>query len=107
MKKVTLALLLVLVIGPMVALVQAWTASTLWSWFIAGAYGPGPSLVAWFGISLIIGLKINVALINVPREKIDDGKVITASIWRAFGICIGCLFVLGTSYVTGLLLGWV
>lgn len=94
-------------LGPLTALVEAFTFSTLWSWFARAQYGDGPTFSTWFGAATIAATAINLALINVAREKTDPGRMFTTLVLRHVGVWIGLFGVLATSYAIGLVLGWV
>lgn len=97
----------VFVLAPVGAIVEASTFQALWSWFAASQYGSGPSLGAWFGVAVIFGVALNIALVNVPREKNDPTKILLELVTRNVEIWIGCACVLASSWITGHLLGWV
>jgi Mg/Co/Ni transporter MgtE len=95
------------------ALIQAAVLRRLWSWFVAGEYGPGPSLGAWFGIATILGLIIGMATTATtapPRaSKRDESwdEIIRQSVSHTLARWIGCGVALGMTWAIGSLLGWV
>lgn len=106
MKKVLGALLLSVALAPAVAFVTSWTMSKLWTWFEAKAYGGGPSIGQWYGISLIFGLLLAPAIMEVARDKVEQDSVIETVIGRSLGVIVGCLIVLGVAWCVGSVTGW-
>lgn len=39
--------------APLVVLMTAFSCETIWDWYLAPAYGEGPSTREWFGVALI------------------------------------------------------
>ncbi len=96
-------LLWFLIAVPTSAFLQAWTAHNMWSWFLAAQYGPGPTLGAWFGVTVIVSLLTR----GLKREPATDigklGELVSATIesW---------VFLLGLSALSlgvGAIFGWV
>lgn len=107
MKKAIGWFALVLVIHPFVVVWEAFALSKIWDWFLVPTHGSGPSLAGWFGLMAIASLVLNTALMAIPREKLEDEKRLGVLFWRQIGAAIAFAIVLGTTYLTGLALGWV
>lgn len=107
MKLLLKILIIGFALGPITALVEAFTFSTLWGWFARTQYGEGPSFSTWFGVATIAATAINLALINVAREKTDPDKMFETLVLRHIGVWLGLIGVLATTYAIGLVLGWV
>lgn len=99
-----IVVLIAIVLGPVHALVLAGTLSKLWGWFCAAQYGSGPSYSSWFGLSLVAGVVLLGALSSLKRET-DHGVATPllrlAALWIIYGL------VLATSWLTGLMTGWI
>lgn len=66
---IALRLLTILALAFVRPLLFAWSASTMWSWFVARDLGPGPSYAAWFGLSMILGV---ILALNRSIKKDDE-----------------------------------
>lgn len=91
-----------IVAAPLEALVIAWGASTIWSWFLVKAYGPGPTLSAWFGISCIATL----LTLTVKRQTPKEGGVLMRVATVLSMTVIGVLLLLASAAVTHDVMGW-
>jgi hypothetical protein len=85
------------VVQPFVSLFVAWTLTVEWRWFLAEQYGPGPSLMSWFGLSLIAGLIIGVATVSVARKPGHDKP--RNAIASMVGVGFGAALVLGIAWL--------
>lgn len=97
---------------PVNALVSTWAASKYWSWFVEREYGLGPSRGAWYGMFAIFGLALTGLLLTTAKEEYldDDGKKRAATSVAAirsviYPILIAC--VVGVTFLTGKILGWI
>lgn len=82
--------------------VLAWTLTKLWAWFCAVSLGAGPTIGAWWGIALIIGLIINANTFHLARDERKDQDT-----WaKPVALVLGCLVLLGFAWVFGTILGW-
>jgi len=88
-------LLVLLIVTPLVAILQGWVLTVLWSWFIVPTFGlPELSIAVAIGLSLIVSMfrGYNNTTKNENLEKSEQvGKVIV--------LLFGPLFVL--------FLGWI
>lgn len=107
MKLITGFLFLMFVTAPASAIVKAFTASTLWSWFAARDFGVDPSLGAWFGVALIFTMAMNIALRSLKADKTPPDKIIQTGLFKLASTAFGCAIVLGYARAIGALLGWV
>lgn len=107
MKLITGFLFLLFVVAPANAIAKALAASTLWSWFAASELGAGPSLGAWFGIALIFTFAMNYAFANVKGEKVEPDQIISKGLYLFASTAFGCGVLLASSYLVGLIAGWV
>lgn len=92
------------------AIVQAWTMTKLWAWFVAQEYGPGPSMGAWFGIATILGFVVSMSLVSQAKPNKEDKDwdgIIKESVGISIGKWIGCALILIISWTLGSVLGWV
>ncbi len=106
MKTLT-AILVGIVISPISALISAGTMSKLWEWFVFRDYGDGPSMAAWFGLNVILGVAIAPSFMGLAKEPGDEKtSPIARVIVRTISIWIGFAFILGTAWLVGLALHW-
>lgn len=94
-----------IILTPVRAIVLAGTCATLWRWFAAESLGAGPSNAAWYGISLIAGILVGASTINLPKIK-DDEQPVIGPLARDLGLLVACGIVLGVSWLTGQIVGW-
>lgn len=102
--KVTAA---VITIGmaPVNAAVQSWTLQKLWTWFLSGEYGPGPSRGAWYGIGAMIGVMMAMRLSYLAHKEGWDKP--SAFLYRSLELPLVCLFSLAATWSMGSIIGWV
>jgi len=91
-----------LVAAPICALVTAATAETLWAWFMAPQYGRGPSMAAWYGVSLLVALMTA----RVKRERVETESVIAAAIVEILACVFIALALLATAALVRKMNGW-
>jgi hypothetical protein len=104
--KTAITLIVAVLISPIHALVMAGTMSKLWHWFVAPQYGDGPAYSSWYGMSIIAALMITAALSNVTREKAEGNASVDALI-RCVALWLLCGLTLGTSWLVGMMCGWI
>jgi len=95
-------LLLIIVAIPASALLETVAARNVWSWFLATQYGPGPTLGAWFGISVTVS--ILTGRLHGKWTGGDELRVLviaTANAWARI------LLFLVVAYGVGSIFGWV
>lgn len=88
------------------ALIQAWTITKLWTWFVAAEYGPGPSMGAWYGISIILGLIVGMAILKIDSKDEPWDVVIKTSVNSSIIKWGSCLLLLAICWAVGSFLGW-
>lgn len=82
--------------------VLAWTVHKLWGWFCASTLGAGPSIGAWWGITIIASLIMSINLINVQKTETKKSHT-----WeKPVGLVLGCLVTLAIAWLFGTILGW-
>lgn len=82
----------VLVAAPLSALLLSWGASTLWGWFVQPQYGGGPSMAAWYGLSLIAGLFMH----GIARDTSKvNGSVIGTVLLKLLSLAVGVVLTVG------------
>ena len=109
------------------AFLRAWSLSLLWRWFETPQYGLGPSMGAWFGLSMIVEVVIvqrvgkHVGVFPTVKSgasaKVKGAPGATAApsqsnAWGAVTVSTGTswlltLFTLGISWIVGSVLGWI
>lgn len=99
-----IGLLVISALGMLLALLQSFALSTLWRWFLSPQYGAGPSFAAWYGVAAIVGLLMAASLQRVTVTR--DERPIADAIARCVGIGIITMFVLGFTWLTGQVFGW-
>lgn len=100
MKKLLATVVVALAIAPIAGLIEAFTYSTLWRWFVARQYGHGPSYPVWYGLAMILGLIVH----NTRRQGAEKGA--KAIITTTIAVWIVYMLILGLAYLTGSIFGW-
>jgi hypothetical protein len=88
------------------SLVMAWCMSRTYGWFVARDLGPGPSLSGWYGIAVLVHIALMTPLANLAREKAEDAPT-SSVLLTVVGLSLASLIVTGSSYLTGLICGWI
>jgi hypothetical protein len=55
-RDIVITVLVAMLLSPFSGMVRALAFRLLWGWFLAPQYGDGPTLRAWFGVSILITL---------------------------------------------------
>lgn len=85
------------------ALLDSWAMATLWRWFAAAQYGPGPSLGAWFGLATIASL----ALQSGPDFKSAADTPWSEVVKKTIMAWLLVLLALGIAWCVGAVVGWI
>ena len=102
----SLLLLLGFMLGVLGSLLMAWCMSKVYGWFVAPDLGPGPSLAGWYGLAVVVHLIIMGPLSNVQRQK-EESESAYAPLGTLIGISLASVIITASSYLTGLVCGWV
>ena len=96
--------------APISALISAWAASKLWTWFLSSQYGAGPSIGAWFGalfLFYLASLGIAQAVSNLKSEGAAHQDTVSGAIGESIGHWILVGGLLGLAFGTGSIFGWI
>jgi hypothetical protein len=96
---VGLAIILI-ISGPLNAVIYAKTAGILWDWFLLKEYGSGPSTAAWFGISTIVGL------LHIKKSYEFEGPILARAFLAIFIALFLCGLTLAAAWTTKAIVGW-
>lgn len=85
---------------PVSTVVDAFALSRVWRWFLSAQYGGGPSLGAWFGVSVIAVL----LTLHLPHRKMPDEAT---ALWKRSALQLAWVAsVLAVVYAVGAIFGW-
>lgn len=97
------SLVLLVALAPVLAALKAWTAATVWRWFLAEQFGPGPSIGAWFGIMAIAWLVLHGVATQKPDKDQSPIAIVATHATAAVLVCFGTL---ATTWAFGAITGW-
>lgn len=86
------------------SLLHAWALATLWHWFASAQYGVGPSLGAWFGLAVIGRLALRTTDF---KKSTPDKNTWGDLVVYQFDSWLAVLTALGTSWIVGVVVGWI
>lgn len=95
---------LIFMVFPIMALLYAKTAETLWGWFLESQYGNGPTTAAWVGGIYIVSL-INTKYTTDSKEEAEISLLASTLIRFSF-IVLVCCFVLLSAWFAKNVAGW-
>lgn len=86
---------------PLSTIANAYGLSCIWRWFMSAEYGRGPSLGAWFGLSIIAVL----LTVHLPHRSMPEQAL---ALWRRSALQLGWLCaLLAVVYGVGAIFEWI